>query len=86
MNYSQLTENERYQIYALKKAGHSQQEIARLIERSPSMVSRELKRNAGLRGYRPRQAQKLSDSLRKGSHKARKISYDIKAAIETLIR
>ena len=27
MSYRQLSENERYKIYALKKAGHSQKEI-----------------------------------------------------------
>ena len=31
MNYTQLTENERYQIYVMKKAGHSQKEIADLL-------------------------------------------------------
>ncbi len=28
MNYTHLTREERYQIYALKKAGHTQSEIA----------------------------------------------------------
>jgi len=30
--YTQLTQEERYQIYALKKAGHSQAEIATLLD------------------------------------------------------
>ncbi|MGO1426346.1 MAG: helix-turn-helix domain-containing protein, partial [Halomonas sp.] len=34
MSYNQLTENERYQIYILKKAGHSQLAIAEKMERS----------------------------------------------------
>lgn len=86
MNYSQLTEHERYQIYALKKAGHTQKAIALLLRRSPSTISRELKRNKGLRGYRPRQAQRLSDTRRKASNKARKVTDDIKTAIKVLIR
>ncbi|MDP5211424.1 helix-turn-helix domain-containing protein, partial [Microbulbifer sp. 2205BS26-8] len=52
MSYHQLTEEERYQIYVLLKAEHNQKEIAALLGRSPSTISRELKRNRGLRGYR----------------------------------
>ena len=53
MNYKQLTENERYQIDVMNKAGHSQKEIAELLGRSASTISRALRRNRGLRGYRP---------------------------------
>jgi len=55
-HYTQLTEGQRYQIYALKKAGMSQQEMARNIGVHPSTIGRELKRNTGERGYRPAQA------------------------------
>ena len=51
--YTQLTRDERYQIYALRKAGHSQKEIAEVLRRNPSTISRELGRNKGLKGYRP---------------------------------
>lgn len=60
MNYTHLTREERYQIYALKKAGHTQSEIAKELERSPSTISRELSRNRGGRGYRPKQAHRLA--------------------------
>jgi len=60
MNYIHLTREERYQIYALKKAGHKQSEIAVVLKRSPSTISRELARNTGGRGYRPKQAQRLA--------------------------
>lgn len=60
MNYTHLTQEERYQIYALIKAGHSQSEIANLLERHPATISRELRRNRGQRGYRPRQAHRLA--------------------------
>jgi IS30 family transposase len=56
MNYTHLTREERYQIYALKKAGHKQSEIANVLERSESTISRELSRNCGRLGYRPKQA------------------------------
>jgi IS30 family transposase len=64
MNYIHLTQEERYQIYALNKAGHTQTEIADVLERHPSTISRELRRNRGGRGYRPRQAQCMADARR----------------------
>ena len=78
MSYNQLTENERYQIYALKKVGHKQEEIAGLLGRSPSTISRELVRNSGLRGYRPKQAQRLTDARRRGARKARKVTVEVR--------
>jgi hypothetical protein len=46
MTYHQLTQEERYRISAHRMAGATQGEIARLLRRSPSTISRELKRNA----------------------------------------
>lgn len=86
MNYNQLTENERYQIYSLKKAGHSQKEIAELLERSPSTICREIARNAGLRGYRPKQAHQLAQTRRQEADKARKVTDEVRGMVETLIR
>jgi transposase, IS30 family len=64
MSYKQLTQEERYQISALLKAGHDQSEIAMILSRDKSTISRELRRNTGLRGYRPKQAQRLADERR----------------------
>jgi len=64
MNYTQLTREERYQIYALKKAGHKQNEIAQVLKRSESTISRELGRNCGRRGYRPKQAHSMAEERR----------------------
>jgi transposase, IS30 family len=64
MNYTHLTREERYQIYALKKAGHKPSEIADVLKRDRSTISRELARNRGRRGYRPKQAQHLADERR----------------------
>ena len=55
--YTQLTQEQRYQICALKKAGHKQMEIANVVGIHKSTISRELRRNQGQRGYRPKQAQ-----------------------------
>lgn len=58
--YTQLTREQRYQIYVLKKAGHSQSDIARLLGVHKSTISRELRRNNDQRGYRPKQANQLA--------------------------
>ena len=59
-DYTQLTQEERYQIEALLKAGHPQSEIATVLKRHKSTISHEVRRNRGLRGYRPKQAQRLA--------------------------
>jgi len=56
MLYSQLTEGERNQIYALKQAQVSHRKVAKILKRDVSTVGREIRRNRGQRGYRPRQA------------------------------
>ena len=38
------------------KAGHDQTQIAKLLDRHKSTISREISRNRGLKGYRPKQA------------------------------
>lgn len=55
--YTQLTQGQRYQIEALLKTGHNQSMIANALTVHKSTINRELKRNRGLRGYRPKQAQ-----------------------------
>lgn len=58
-HYTQLTQAQRYQIYALMKAGLNQTEIADIIGVHKSTVCRELSRNTGRRGYRPQQAHRF---------------------------
>jgi transposase, IS30 family len=59
-SYTQLTPEQRYQIWALRKAGWNQSAIASELGVHKSTISRELKRNGGQRGYRPQQAQRLA--------------------------
>jgi len=83
--YTQLTQEERYQIYILKKAEYSQTEIAELLGRDKSTISRELHRNRGLKGYRPQQAHNLA--LRRRYDKAQpRISGPVWQQVEALIR
>jgi transposase, IS30 family len=83
---SQLTEGQRYQIEVLKQAGKIQKEIATLIGVSAGTISRELKRNTGQRGYRPRQAQIKTFNPRKEATKSHKVIAEVISLIETKIQ
>ncbi len=82
--YYQLTQEQRYQIYALQKTGHSGAEIADVIGVHKATVSRELRRNRGGRGYRPQQAQKLA--LARRSKAVSRISANTWTIVEKLLR
>lgn len=58
--YTQLTQEQRYQIHALKSVGFTQSRIADDLKVHKSTVSRELRRNTRQRGYRPQQAHQLA--------------------------
>lgn len=64
MGYKHLAVDERYQIHAMFKAGFSKAEIAKELNRHPSTIGREMSRNTGLRGYRPKQAHRLAHERR----------------------
>ena len=84
--YHQLTEYQRYQMYALKKAGHSQQSIAATVSVSPSTICRELQRNRGQRGYRPHQAHQQALARRCHKAKATKMTPAVIERIEADLR
>lgn len=81
MTYTHLSQTERYQIHALMKAGHNQAEIAQILGRHKSTISRELTRGSGRRGYRPRQAQHLSEERLCCSRNAARIAPEIWQAV-----
>ena len=83
--YTQLTREERYQIYALKETDHRQAEIASILGRHKATISRELRRNRGLRDYRPKQAHRLALARRAGKSRVRFTTL-IWNQIEALIR
>ena len=84
--HNQLTEIQRYQIEALKKAEKRQHEIAGIMGVSASTISRELKGNTGQRGYRPKQAHIKALTRRKRASKVIKMTVAVVALIETKIR
>lgn len=63
--YAQLTREQRYQIHAMKKLGHSQAVMAAAIGVHKSTISRELSRNGGHVGYRPGRAHGLALARRR---------------------
>lgn len=84
--YTQLTQVQRYQIYAFLKAGFSQTEIAFEIGVHKSMVSREIRRNRGKKGYRPKQAHSTAISRKQKANKYIKLTSDVIGLIEQFIR
>jgi len=73
-SYSQLTDDERIEMYAMMHAGNSKSEIIRQLGRSPSTIYREIRRNTGQRGYRPKQAHEWATQRRKQSPKSIKMN------------
>jgi len=85
MSYAQLTREQRYQIYALMKAGHNQTRIAILVGCHKSTISRELRRNCGQKGYRPYQADELAFDRQCDAYRAR-IAGQTWQQVERLLR
>ena len=64
-NYTQLSLEERCSIARLHEAGQSIRQIAAALDRQPSTITRELKRNTGRKiGYRPAYAQAQASARR----------------------
>ena len=56
MAHKRITKEERILIYFWRKEQKGVNEIGLLLNRSPGSISRELARNGGKKGYRPKQA------------------------------
>jgi transposase, IS30 family len=81
--YLHLTCEQRCQIYALLKSGHTQSHIARQIGVDASTISRELARNSGASGYRFDQAHTAASGRRHAaSGTPRKMTPAVVAVIE----
>ena len=81
MRYKQLTHEERYHIYALRKAGKKLKNIAKEVGTNKSTISRELRRNRGKRGYRPDQAHEKATERRQKASKRIKLDQKLKNMI-----
>jgi IS30 family transposase len=85
-DYHQLTQGLRYQIAILKKAGKNQKDMAGLVNVLPSTVCRELQRNSGKRGYRPKQVQRKAETRRELAVKPLKMTLAVIGLVEAKLR
>lgn len=83
-SYQQLTYDERCQITALKERGDSPSQIARLLGRHRSSITRELKRNKGEHKYQGRQADNRSRQRR--FRKPIKMTLQVKSLVEEKLK
>ena len=82
MTYHHLSREERYQISALLKEGLPEAQIARNLGRHKSTINREIARNTGFRGYRPKQADHLARVRSEGCRNAPRISAQVWIDVE----
>jgi transposase, IS30 family len=80
--YSQLTQEQRYQIYELHHEGKTPAAIARALGVHRSTIGRELARNSGERNYRPHQAQEWAAARRHKPRRPRKLIGRLKRTVE----
>jgi transposase, IS30 family len=78
LSYQQLTNDERYQVRACLQIGMKQVNIAKLLKRSPATIFREIKRNTGKRGYRPKQVNDQAIMCRLTAEKFIKLTNELK--------
>jgi len=86
MAYKQLTPEKRYGLKAYMQAGFSIPEIAKELMVHRTTSYREIKRNTGKRGYRPKQAEMKTLERRHYSRKASRLTPDLVVRIVYLLR
>jgi IS30 family transposase len=85
--HKHLTQDERWHIFMLKGNGISLRSIARSLDRDPSVISRELKRNSNDCHYRPMKAHKQYLQRRlDAASKARSITIEIQEIIRSKLK
>lgn len=80
-SYTQLTKEERYHLYTMRKQNKSLRDIAKGMGRSHTTLSREIKRNTGQRGYRYQQAHQQAGQRHTEKPKAVKLTESVIASI-----
>ena len=86
MNYKHLSQIDRYQIHSLMKSQHNITQIAQPLGRNNSTVSRGLRRNAGCRGCRAKQACELASKRSESSRNASTLAHWLKEQASELLR
>lgn len=86
MQYRHISSEERLYIELEHKAGKSANMISKVLGQSQSSISRELKRNKGLRGYRHRQANVFARKRHNDKPKWFKLVANIKSQIDFYLK
>ena len=86
MSHTHLSLEDRYYIMNSVKMQVPKKEIAKIIGRSQSTISREIKRNTGKQGYRYKQANRLANERHKMKPKKIKLTDEIKVLIDVEIK
>ena len=86
MSYEHLSLAERHYIQIERKMGKSFTAIASNLGRSPSTISREVRRNTGLRGYRHQQADRKARERHKKKPKRIKLTPEVKFLLDACLR
>lgn len=84
--YTHLTQEERYHIYELQAMGKSMRQAAKELKRDHSTISREISRNKGARGYRPRQAHIKACERKQQCANGRQVDKQTWAAAKLMIK
>jgi|AntAceMinimDraft_12_1070368.scaffolds.fasta_scaffold74998_1 IS30 family transposase len=85
--HKHLTQEERWHIYMLKGSGNSVRNIAKSLNRDPSVISREIKRNSINQSYRPAKAHKQYIQRRvNASSRSRVMTSELQIIIESKLR
>ncbi len=84
--YRRVTLEDRFKIKTCLELGLYQNEIAVKLGFNKSTISRELSRNTGGRGYRLKQAERLSTERQAWRSNSRKMTKPIKESIDKLTR
>ncbi len=85
MSYKHLSLEERHYIEFSLKNEMTLTEIAETLGRDQGSISKEVKRNTGLRGYRHKQAHQMAQERHKTKPKAIKLTEDIKGLIDKYV-
>jgi len=89
--YRQLTEAERYTLSAFKRDKRSLRSIAKLLDRSPNTLSREVRRNSTIDhrkpnpSYVPSKAQEQANGRRRRSRRVKHHAPEVYAEVEALL-
>jgi len=89
MTYTQITQQERYAIWNLRKLGYTPAAIARELNRHPSTIGREVRRNIWRENgvtYQPLKAQSYTNERRRVARRGTHFSDAEWAFVEDLIR